>query len=74
MNTQSTACRAATKAQTKAATPRIVAIGRTETVISTRFGGGSGTLERSESRNAIGGCRRAAARLFGVSRRPVQPG
>ena len=45
MNTQSTACRAATKAHTKAATPRTVAIVRTETVISTRFGGGSGTLD-----------------------------
>ena len=45
MNTQSTACRAATKAHTKAATPRTVAIVRAEIVISTRFGGGSGTLD-----------------------------
>jgi len=44
MNTRSTPY-AATKAHTKAATPRIVAIVRTETVISTRFGGGSGTLD-----------------------------
>ena len=45
MNTQSTAWRAATKAHTNAATARMVAIVRTETVISTRFGGGSGTLD-----------------------------
>ena len=45
MNTQSTACLAATNAQTNATTARTVAIVRTETVISTRFGGGSGTLD-----------------------------
>ena len=45
MKTHRTACRAATKAQTNATTARTVAIVRAETVISTRFGGGSGTLD-----------------------------
>ena len=45
MNTQSTACRAARNAQTNAATARTVTIVRAEIVISTRFGGGSGTLD-----------------------------
>ena len=45
MNTQSTAWRAARNAQTKAATASTVTIVRAEIVISTRFGGGSGTLD-----------------------------
>ena len=45
MKTHRTACRAATNAQTNATTARTVAIVRGETVISTRFGGGSGTLD-----------------------------
>ena len=46
MNTQSTACRAATNAQTNAMTPMIVASVRSETVISTRFADGSGVATK----------------------------